>query len=75
MAFGALARAVAAKHTKHEPAAVTPVIFSAGGALQACDDELLPCPEDRNGTGACGAEHDSYQVRVQDCDPVLGEAG
>jgi hypothetical protein len=26
-----------------------PVIFSAGGGLRACDDELLPCPEDRNG--------------------------
>ncbi len=37
--------------TKHAPAAVIPVIFSAGGGLRACDDELLPCPEDRNGTG------------------------
>ncbi len=25
------------------------LIFSAGGGLRACDDELLPCPEDRNG--------------------------
>ncbi len=25
------------------------MIFSAGGGLRACDDELLPCPEDRNG--------------------------
>jgi hypothetical protein len=48
-AFGALTRAAAAKHTKHAPAAVITVIFSAGGGLRACDDELLPCPEDRNG--------------------------
>ena len=34
---------------KHSPAAVTPIIFSAGGALRACDNELLPIPEDRNG--------------------------
>ncbi len=49
MTFGALARAAAAvaKRTKHAPAAVTPVIFSAGGGPRACDDEL-PCP-DRNG--------------------------
>ena len=44
VAFGALTRAAAAKHTKHAPAAVIPVIFSAGGGLRACDDELLPCP-------------------------------
>ena len=25
------------------------MIFSAGGALRGCDDELLPCLEDRNG--------------------------
>ena len=25
-----------------------PVIFSAGGALRACDNDLLPEPEDRN---------------------------
>jgi hypothetical protein len=49
MAFGVLARAAAAKRTKHAPAAVTPVIFSAGGALRACDDELLPTATD--GTG------------------------
>ena len=49
VAFGALTRAAAAKRTKHAPAAVIPVIFSAGGGLRACDDELLPCPEDRNG--------------------------
>ena len=49
MAFGALTRAAAAKRTKHAPAAVIPVIFSAGGGLRACDAELLPCPEDRNG--------------------------
>jgi hypothetical protein len=49
VAFGALTRASAAKRTKHAPAAVIPVIFSAGGGLWACDDELLPCPEDRNG--------------------------
>jgi hypothetical protein len=36
-------------HLLHAPAAVIPVIFSAGGGLRACDDELLPCPEDRNG--------------------------
>ena len=45
VAFGALTRAAAAKRTKHAPAAVIPVIFSAGGGLRACDDELLPCPE------------------------------
>ena len=28
---------------------VIPVIFSAGGALRACDNDLLPEPEDRNG--------------------------
>jgi hypothetical protein len=49
VAFGALTRAAAAKRTKHVPAAVIPLIFSAGGGLRACDDELLPCPEDRNG--------------------------
>ena len=31
------------------PAPGIPVIFSAGGALRACDDDLLPEPEDRNG--------------------------
>ncbi len=49
MAFGALTRAAAAKRTKHAPVTVIPVIFSAGGGLRACGDELLPCPEDRNG--------------------------
>ena len=33
----------------HSPASVIPVIFSAGGALRACDNDLLPEPEDRNG--------------------------
>ena len=33
----------------HDPAPVIPVIFSAGGALRACDNDLLPEPEDRNG--------------------------
>ena len=33
----------------HSPATVLPIIFSAGGALRACDNDLLPEPEDRNG--------------------------
>ena len=33
----------------HNPVSVIPVIFSAGGALRACDNDLLPEPEDRNG--------------------------
>ena len=37
------------KVRKHSPAAVTPIIFSAGSELRACDNELLPIPEDRNG--------------------------
>ncbi len=41
VAFGALTRAAAAKR-QHAPAAVIPVIFSAGGGLRVCDDELLP---------------------------------
>jgi hypothetical protein len=28
---------------------VTPLILSAGGAISREDDELLPCPADRNG--------------------------
>ena len=31
------------------PATVIPIIFSAGGALRACDNDRLPEPEDRNG--------------------------
>ena len=48
--FGALtqAQAAAKKVRKHSPAAVTPIIFSAGGALRACDNELLQIMEDRN---------------------------
>ena len=45
--FGALTRAAAVK--AHSPAWVIPIIFSAGGALRACDNDLLPEPEDRNG--------------------------
>ena len=45
--FGALTRAV--KERAHSPATVIPIIFSAGGALRACDNGLLPEPEDRNG--------------------------
>ena len=47
----ALTRA-AAKVKDHSPAAVIPIIFSAGGAggaLRACDNDLLPEPEDRTG--------------------------
>ena len=47
--FGALTRAAAVKVNAHNPALVIPVIFSAGGALHACDNDLLPEPEDRNG--------------------------
>ena len=47
--FGALTRAAAMKVRAHSPAAVIPIIFSAGGALHACDNDLLPEPEDRIG--------------------------
>ena len=47
--FGALTRAAVDKVTAHKPATVIPIIFSAGGALRACDNDLLPEPEDRNG--------------------------
>ena len=47
--FGALTRAAAKKVKDHSPAAVIPVIFSAGGALRACDSDLLPEPENRKG--------------------------
>ena len=47
--FGALTQAAANMVRKHSPAAVTPIIFSSRGALRACDNELLPIPEDRNG--------------------------
>ena len=47
--FGALTQAVANKVRKHSPTAVTPIIFSAGGALRACDNELLQITEDHNG--------------------------
>ena len=47
--FGALTRAAAKKVKDHSPASVIPVIFSAGGALRACDNDLLPEPEDRKG--------------------------
>ena len=47
--FGALTRAAALKVKAHEPVPVIPVIFSAGGALRACDNDLLQEPEDRNG--------------------------
>ena len=51
--FGALTRAavvkVRAHKLGHNPVPVIPVIFSAGGALRACDNDLLPEPEDRNG--------------------------
>ena len=42
-------RAAAVKMKAHSPATVIPIIFSAGGALRACDNDLLPEPEDRNG--------------------------
>ena len=47
--FGALTRAAAVKVKAHSPAPVIPIIFSAGGAPRACDNDLLPEPEDRNG--------------------------
>ena len=47
--FGALTRAAAVKVKAHNPAPMIPVIFSAGGALRACENDLLPEPEDRNG--------------------------
>ena len=47
--LGALTRAAAVKVKAHWRAAVIPIIFSAGGALRACDNDLLPEPEDRNG--------------------------
>ena len=47
--FGAITRAAATKVRAHSPATVTHIIFSAGGALRACDNDLLPEPEDRNG--------------------------
>ena len=47
--LGALTRAAAVKVRNHYPASVIPVIFGAGGALRACDNDLLPEPEDRNG--------------------------
>ncbi len=37
------------KRAHHAPAQVTPLILSAGGAISREDDELLPCPADRNG--------------------------
>ena len=46
--FGALTCAAAKKVKDHSPATVIPIIFSAGGALPACDIDLLPEPEDRN---------------------------
>ena len=39
--FGALTRAAAKKVKDHSPAAVIPIIFGAGGALRACDNDLL----------------------------------
>ena len=45
--FGTLTRAAAKKVKDHSPAAVIPIIFSAGGALRAYDNDLLP--EDCNG--------------------------
>ena len=47
--FGALTRAAAVKVRAHSQATVIPIIFSAGGALRACDNDLLPEPEDCNG--------------------------
>ena len=47
--FSALTHAAAPKVKAHDPVPVIPVIFSAGGALRACDNDLLPEPEDRNG--------------------------
>ena len=47
--FGALKRAAAVKVKTHSPATVIPIIFSAGGALRACDNDLLRQQEDRNG--------------------------
>jgi hypothetical protein len=49
VAFGAMARQAAFKRAHHAPAQVTPLVLSAGGAISREDDELLPCPADRNG--------------------------
>ena len=47
----------------HSPATVIPIILSAGGALRACDNDLLPEREDRYG-------YDTDEVRVQDLPSV-----
>ena len=47
--FGALTCAAAVKVRAHSPVTAIHIIFSAGGALRACDNGLLPEPEDRNG--------------------------
>ncbi len=48
VAFGAMARQAAFKRAHHASAQVAPLILSAGGAISREDDELLPCPADRN---------------------------
>ena len=53
-AFEALARAAAAKRTKHAPAAVIP--FSAGGGLRACSATTSCCRAQRTATGGTGCE-------------------
>ena len=68
-------RAAAVKVKAHNPALVIPVIFSAGGALRACDNDLLPEPEDRNGRHWMRVElHDTDEVRVRDLRPALVSA-
>ena len=45
--FGALTLAAAKTVKAHSPVAVIPITFSAGGALRACDNELLSEPGGR----------------------------
>ncbi len=64
------------------------VIFSTGGGLRACDDELLPCPDDRNGRNLVRVENTNTKYTCDtvelstilinhafDLDPVLVKAG
>ena len=42
---------------------MVPIIFSAGGALRACDNDLLPEPEDRNGRHWLRVELDTILMK------------
>ena len=59
----ALARAAAVKVRAHSPAMVIPIIFSAGGALRACDNDMPPEPEDRNGRHWMRVEHGTILMK------------